>query len=148
MIPELFVPLESLPLLPNGKLDRGALPPLDDARPAMDTPIAEPRTPVENALAQIWCELLGVSRIGVHDNFFDLGGHSLLAGRIILRVIRTFKVEITFRDFFELPTVAHMAKIVSRNATDLGDEQLIRILNELDLLSNEKVQELLEQNKK
>ena len=148
MIPEFFVPLESLPLTPNGKLDRDALPPLDGVRPAMDAPIAEPRTPVENALAQIWSELLGVSRIGVHDNFFDLGGHSLLAGKIISRVIRTFKVEITFREFFELPTVAHMAKIIGLNATNLGDEQLIGILNELDLLSDEKAQELLEKNKK
>jgi acyl carrier protein len=134
--------------MPNGKLDREALPPLDGVRPAMDAPIAEPRTPVENALAQIWSELLGVSRIGVHDNFFDLGGHSLLAGKIISRVIRTFKVEITFREFFELPTVAHMAKIIGLNATNLGDEQLIGILNELDLLSDEKAQELLEKNKK
>jgi hypothetical protein len=63
-------------------------------------------------------------------------------------VIRTFKVEITFRDFFELPTVAHMATIISRNATNPGDEQLIGILNELDLLSDEKAQEILEQNKK
>jgi amino acid adenylation domain-containing protein len=109
MVPAAFVLVDRIPLTPSGKIDRKALPPAGPD--AVEAPAAsqEPRTPFEQALADIWCEVLGVERVGVEDNFFDLGGHSLLATRLIGRVRETFGVELGLRHFFETPTVAGLA---------------------------------------
>ncbi|HTG35649.1 MAG TPA: non-ribosomal peptide synthase/polyketide synthase [Thermoanaerobaculia bacterium] len=113
MVPAVFQALESLPLTPNGKLDRRALARLAAPRRSA-TGAAEglPRTPVEEMLAEIWGELLGRERIGVHDGFFDLGGHSLLATRMVSRVREAFGVELPLRRLFETPTVAGFAPAV------------------------------------
>jgi amino acid adenylation domain-containing protein len=113
MVPAVLVWLPSLPLSANGKLDRralAALPPLgpDAAREEDETG----RTPLEETLAAIWAELLGVPRIGVHDDFFALGGHSLLATRVLSRVRRACGVELMPRALFEAPTVAELARLV------------------------------------
>ncbi len=79
MVPAVFVLLDALPLMPNGKIDRRALPAPDRSRPELDKAFVAPRTPTEELLAEIWAQLLDIERVGVHDNFFDLGGHSLLA---------------------------------------------------------------------
>jgi hypothetical protein len=76
MIPSAFVMMDSLPLTPNGKVDRKALPAPEPERTDMEKSFVSPRTPVEEALAGIWCEVLGLKEVGVHDNFFELGGHS------------------------------------------------------------------------
>ena len=81
MVPAVYVMLESIPSLPNGKVDRRALPSLGNNVPEANEVIVEPRTEVEKLVTQIWLDVLHVERIGVHDNFFDLGGHSLLAIR-------------------------------------------------------------------
>ena len=81
MVPAVFVRLEALPLTPSDKIDRRALPLPDDLRPQLETGYVAPRNPIEEQLASIWCKVLGVERVGIHDNFFDLGGHSLLAVR-------------------------------------------------------------------
>jgi amino acid adenylation domain-containing protein len=149
MAPKAFVQLEALPLTPSGKVDRPALPEPDNIRPDVDTQLADPRTPVEKTLTQIWSDVLGVARVGIHDGFFDLGGHSLLAGKIISRVADTFKVEIPFRDFFELPTVAHVAEIIRREkAKKVGDRELAGILTELESLSDEEARKFLEDDSK
>ena len=83
MAPSAFVLLERLPLTPNGKLDRQALPPPDQARPDLGMNYVPPRDVVEEQLAAIWTDLLGIEHVGVHDNFFELGGHSLLATRAV-----------------------------------------------------------------
>ncbi|MEO7330659.1 MAG: amino acid adenylation domain-containing protein, partial [Minicystis sp.] len=106
MIPSAFVRLSALPISPNGKVDRRALP-----APELRTALAgaEPRSPLEELLAGIWSELLGVPEIGIHDDFFALGGHSLLATRMLSRVLAVLPVELPLRALFEAPTVAQLA---------------------------------------
>ena len=109
MIPDSFIILEAMPLTPNGKFDRKALPAPDSKRPGTEDSYVAPRTPIENVLAGIWCEILGFKEVGIHDNFFELGGHSLLATQIISQLRKVFHVEIPLRSLFEYPTIAGLA---------------------------------------
>lgn len=143
MVPGAFVQLEALPLTPSGKLNRQALNDPDHVTLAIDTPFLEPRNATEKTLAEIWSRVLGIDRVGIHDRFFDLGGHSLLAGTILSEVLETFGVELSLRDLLEQPTVARMAEIISRNlATRMGDREL-RVLDDLEALSEEEARQAL-----
>jgi aryl carrier-like protein len=110
MLPAAFVPLERLPLNPSGKVDRRALPDPSGARPALETEYAAPREGREAALAALWREVLGVERVGVHDNFFDLGGHSLLLMRLQGRIAAETGIDLPVLELFEHPTVASLAR--------------------------------------
>ena len=107
MIPQAFVPLESLPLTANGKLDRKALPAPEGRQTQVEYVAA--RTPVEAVLVQVWSDVLGLDQVGVHDNFFELGGHSLLATRVSAQLREMLEVELPVRILFEATTIAELA---------------------------------------
>src|SRR5262249_57845129 len=104
-----FVPLGALPLTHNGKINRKALP-APQLAPVGPAETAAPRTPVEEIVAGVWAELLGLHRVGVHDNFFDLGGHSLLATRVVGRLRDLFSIDLSVSALFEAPTVAEVSR--------------------------------------
>jgi acyl carrier protein len=106
MVPSAFVLLDAVPLTPNGKVDRRALPTPDQSRPDQSVTFVAPRSPIEQQLADIWGEVLRLEQVGIHDNFFEFGGHSLLATQVISRLRQAFGVELPVRTLFEAPTVA------------------------------------------
>ncbi|HKR14069.1 MAG TPA: amino acid adenylation domain-containing protein, partial [Pyrinomonadaceae bacterium] len=110
MVPAVFVRMDQLPLLPNGKVDRRALPSPD--RAAIEGSYQVPRTPVEEVLCGIWEQVLGRERVGAEDDFFELGGHSLLATQLISRVRQSFRIDIALRSLFEHTTPARLAQVV------------------------------------
>jgi amino acid adenylation domain-containing protein/FkbH-like protein len=113
MVPSFLVPLDKLPLTPNGKVDRKRLPAPDGERPELENRFEAPANPVEEKLARIWGEVLGIHKVGARDNFFDLGGHSLLAMQIMSRVRRDFGVDLPLACLFETPTPAGLAERIS-----------------------------------
>jgi thioesterase domain-containing protein/acyl carrier protein len=114
MIPSAFVTLEAMPLLANGKVNRRALPAPEQALAAAERTYTAPRNDVEAALVEIWEELLGVSPVGVTDNFFDLGGHSLLAVRMTARIQKQFGREIPLAKLFQGATVEYLAEVLGQ----------------------------------
>ena len=112
MMPSAFVLLEALPLSPNGKVNRHALPAPDAERRDVAGAYIAPRNATEEALAGIWGEVLTRGQIGVNDNFFDLGGHSLLATQAMTKLTQHFDLELPLRAIFESPTVAELAVAV------------------------------------
>ncbi|HSF42888.1 MAG TPA: amino acid adenylation domain-containing protein, partial [Thermoanaerobaculia bacterium] len=112
MVPSAFVLLDVLPVTPNGKVDRRALERIEPDAPAEGDALPPAGSPVEDLLAGIWEELLGVRRAGPGDSFFDLGGHSLLATQVVSRVRGLFGVEIEVRQIFERPTLGALTSLV------------------------------------
>jgi acyl-coenzyme A synthetase/AMP-(fatty) acid ligase/acyl carrier protein len=133
MVPAFFVWLETFPRTATGKVDRRALPVPDKTRPVLATPFVAARMPVEENLAAIWAEVLGLDRIGIHDRFLELGGDSLLATQLISRVLAAFRVRLALKTLWEAPTVAEMAEaIVHCQAEQLDEQELNQILAELE----------------
>lgn len=112
MLPAAFVMLEQLPLNPNGKVDRKALPAPDGDRPDLDATFIAPRTDVEVQMAHTWATILKLETVGVEDNFFELGGNSLLAAQLMVSLQATFEIELPVRHLFEHPTIAGLARTV------------------------------------
>jgi amino acid adenylation domain-containing protein len=133
MVPANVVMLDELPLTANGKVDREALPKATAQAPTTASIAREPRTEVEQALAAIWREVLGLQRVGVQQNFFDLGGHSLLAGRILYRVREVFRVDLPLRSLFETPTIEGFAESIEE-----------RLIEELENVTDKQAREWLE----
>ncbi len=105
MVPAAFVVLEAIPLTPNGKVDRQALPAPSDARPQLEQAYVAPRTPAEEALARIWATVLQIEQVGVHDNFFSLGGDSIRSLSVAARA-RAQGLSFSLQDLFRWPTIA------------------------------------------
>jgi acyl-coenzyme A synthetase/AMP-(fatty) acid ligase/acyl carrier protein len=132
MVPAGFLLLPALPLTPNGKVDRKALARLgaDEHRPAT-AGYAAPRNPIEELLAPLWQEVLGVERVGVHDDFFALGGHSLLGVQLVSRVRDLFGVKLPVRTLFHATTIAELAERVAEEmAAGAGDDLLAELFAE------------------
>jgi amino acid adenylation domain-containing protein len=111
MVPAAFVALPALPVTANGKLDRQALP-RPERVPGLDDAFLPQRSPIEELLAAIWADVLGVERVAARDDFFELGGHSLLATQVISRLREAFRIDLPLRVLFEAPTLAALAERV------------------------------------
>ncbi|MEA5617544.1 amino acid adenylation domain-containing protein [Cronbergia sp. UHCC 0137] len=109
MIPAHFITLDALPRNPNGKIDRKALPAIDQVSLELAIAYVAPRTPTEQTLAAIWQEILLVEQIGIYDNFFTLGGHSLLGIQLVARINESLQVEVPLKYLFQFPTIASLA---------------------------------------
>jgi acyl carrier protein len=157
MLPSAFVVLDALPLNPNGKVDRNALPAPGDAAAGLGTEYAEPRSDLEKQMAQTWADVLKIERVGIHDNFFELGGHSLMAMQVVSRIVKDLRVELPVAELFVYPTVAELAhrlesgqwpgleiaagsleriarveaEIIPANLEALSDQQVAELLSEL-----------------
>ncbi|MDC0773378.1 amino acid adenylation domain-containing protein [Streptomyces sp. HD] len=114
MVPAAFVVLEAIPLTGNGKVDRKVLPAPDGERPRTGTEFVAPRTVVEEAIAGVWAEVLGLDRVGVQDNFFELGGDSILSIQVVSRAKR-HGLHLTPRMLFQHQTIAEVARHAEEN---------------------------------
>jgi acyl carrier protein len=128
MVPAIFVLLAALPLTPHGKLDRQALPPPESIHSEPEDTFVAPRSTVEEELAAIWADVLGVSQVSVHDNFFTLGGHSLLATQVISRIRETFQLELPVHCLFEAPTIAELELILVQAYAQVADSEVVNQL--------------------
>ena len=138
MMPSFFIVLDQFPLTPSGKVDRNALP-APDVEVSLEAYIA-PKSPEEKILSEIWCDLLNISRVSIHDNFFNLGGHSLSATQVVSRIKTRFNILLTLRQFFEGPTIIELAdkivKLQTRSQTYEQETRKIAVLSQEELRKN------------
>jgi amino acid adenylation domain-containing protein len=127
LIPSAYPRLDAIPLNPNGKVDRAALPDPDTSRPELSGRYEPPRDSVETALAGIWATLLRLEHVGIRDDFFDLGGHSLLATQLMSRVRNAFGVELDLAALFEGPTIAALAERVAAAPPDASSPPIVPV---------------------
>ncbi|QRK06023.1 amino acid adenylation domain-containing protein [Archangium violaceum] len=123
MVPALFVVLKALPLTTSGKVDRKALPAPEQSREVADR-YEPPRTPEEQALADVWAQVLGQKRVGIHDDFFELGGDSILAIQIISRAAQA-GVRVTAKQLFSHPTIARIAAVAGSAPGSAAEQALV-----------------------
>ncbi len=134
MIPSAFVLVEALPITPNGKVDRTALPAPDAANTLSDNTITLPTNPIESQLTDIVLAILKLDQVGIDENFFMIGGHSLLGTQLIAQVDTVFGVKLTLRGLFNAPTIRLLAAEVER-----------LILAKIESMSEAEIQQLLGQ---
>lgn len=144
MLPTHFILIDRMPLTPNGKLDRRALPEPEQIK-RIERKFIAPRTPVETKLSEIWQKVLKLERVGIYDNFFELGGHSLLLTQVAAQVYSLFGVELPLREMFEVPTIVDMVEAIAARQLEHQDEtELAAMVAELQGLSANEIQILLE----
>ena len=114
MIPGLFMTIQKMPLTPNAKIDRKALPKPDTTRPELEVTYVAPSNPSEEKMAQIWCDVLGIDRVGVRDSFFALGGNSLLSIQIIASIQKAFNIDLRVSKLFQFPTVSALVSFIGK----------------------------------
>jgi acyl carrier protein len=114
MVPSAFVFLPALPLSPSGKIDRRVLP-LPEREPSRPKLPSAPLTELERTISEVWCEVLQLDQVNVHDNFFDIGGHSLLLVQVQRKLAGTLKKDIQPVDLFRYPTINSLAKHLEQN---------------------------------
>ncbi|MFS0516460.1 amino acid adenylation domain-containing protein [Nostoc sp. UIC 10607] len=124
MIPSAFVRLKAMPLLPNGKLDRQALPAPDITRSDLEGTFVAPSTAFEKVLAEIWAKILRLEQVGIHDNFFELGGDSILSMQIIAKANQA-GLQITPKHLFEHQTIAELAAVAVKNRIIQAEQGLV-----------------------
>lgn len=148
MIPSTFVTLAALPLSTNGKVDRKALPPPEHGHDAEDPSFVGPRDPLEHELASIFSAVLGATKVGIHDNFFQLGGNSLAGTQMIVRVREVFGIDVPLRTLFEAPNICELASEILRlQLLQQGTASAARMLAEIEALDDDAVAELLKQSR-
>jgi acyl carrier protein len=148
MVPSWYVVLRHLPLTANGKIDKQALPDPETERPDLETPFEAPTTTLEKILASIWSEVLGVDPIGIRDSFFALGGDSILSVRVVAQA-KEQGLRFTIQQLFQYQTIKELAdelEHVVQPAAQEDDEELARLLEEVDQLSEAQVLLKLEEN--
>jgi len=155
MVPSAIFVIDSLPLLPNGKVDRLCMLRSGQPETASEAVLVEPRNSTEESLVQIWREVLSVSRVSIDDNFFELGGHSLLGIRVFSRIRKVFQVELPLKALFNQPTISGLALEIEkahRNGMVLREPLVsnvssrrnkAQLLAKLDKLSAEEIDDLL-----
>ena len=146
MLPSVFVTIKELPLTPNGKVDRRALPLPEQIGDEVSANFIAPRTVMEETVAEIWRQTLGITQVGVESNFFDLGGHSLLATRVMSQIRESCGIELPLRVLFESPTIAALARKLEEaqpKETELG--RILSMLENMENISEEEVTALLAQ---
>jgi acyl-coenzyme A synthetase/AMP-(fatty) acid ligase/acyl carrier protein len=144
MVPSRMTILEQLPHTPAGKLDYRTLPITELT--IDDTQFVAPRTPLEYQIAEVWRQVLQRESIGIHDNFFDLGGHSLMAAQVFARLRDQFQLEMPLRELYRRPTVAEIAEwVVSQQMEAAGDDEVARLLAEVEQMSDAEALKALDQ---
>ncbi|MCR4542456.1 AMP-binding protein, partial [Pseudomonas sp. 18.1.10] len=143
MVPAQWMLLEQMPLSPNGKLDRKALPKVDANQQARE--YRAPHTELEQQIAAIWAEVLDVERVGLNDNFFELGGHSLLATQVVVRLREQLHAEFDVKSIFTAPTLGDFSAVVASQQTNNSPVQdaLAKSLEALKRLSAEDLDKLI-----
>ena len=122
MVPVQFIPLESMPITINGKIDRAALPQPDSIRPVLKVAYAEPQTEFEILICDIWSEVMQIDRIGLHDNFIDIGGDSLSGIRVMTRINEAMELDLPVTVIFQKTTIAKLANHVEQTIRQLLEE--------------------------
>jgi iturin family lipopeptide synthetase B len=121
MVPARFMKLDMLPLTPNGKVDRKALPEVDNVISGDESSFVAPRTEIEHVIADVWCQVLKLNKVGIHDNFFDLGGDSIISLQVAGR-LKKQGYEIKPRDIFENQTIAELALVAGKARSALAEQ--------------------------
>ena len=125
MVPTAFVEIEKMPLTPSGKIDRRSLPVPSQKDFCTDESFTPPRNEFEKQLASIWSEVLGVERIGVHDDFFSIGGHSLLAVKLFARMNEHFEQKLPLSLLFKNGTIAKLAESLEQSNNNLAIAKIV-----------------------